>query len=138
MSQEEYQKLLDRLYSKLPERVKKIGDQALPSLIILSIGGSTVIKNFGEYSDRIRREPKIFAKYLLKELAVAGTVEDNGQLVIQGKFSSAVINMLVERFIKLYVKCSTCGSIDTILRREKNVWYIKCLACGAETPARPL
>lgn len=138
MLEDTYIKLLDRLYTKLPERVKKMGDQTLPTLNILNIGATTTIRNFSEFCDRIRREPKLVAKYLLKELAVAGSVNENGQLIIQGKFSSSVINMLIERFIKNYVRCSTCGSIDTILKKEKNVWVIKCLACGAETSTKPL
>ncbi|MEM0173806.1 MAG: translation initiation factor IF-2 subunit beta [Sulfolobaceae archaeon] len=138
MSQETYLKLLDRLYTRLPERVKKMGDQTLPALNILNIGANTIIRNFNEFCDRIRREPKLVAKYLLKELAVAGSITDNGQLVMQGKFSSSVINILIERFIKNYVRCATCGSIDTILKKEKNIWIIKCLACGAETSTKPL
>lgn len=138
MEEKEYLQLLDRLHSKLPEKVQKQGIQALPNLIILNIGTTTVIRNFKEYCDRLRREDKLCMKYLLKELGVAGTIESNGQLMIQGKFSSSVINTLMERFIKMYVRCPTCGSIDTILKKDRNVWYISCLACGAQTSVKPL
>ncbi|HII74789.1 MULTISPECIES: translation initiation factor IF-2 subunit beta [Sulfolobaceae] len=137
-TEEEYIKLLDRLYSKLPERVQKVSGQSLPNLIILSIGNNTIIKNFSEYCDRIRREDKLCAKFILKELAAPGNVDENGQLVIQGKFSSASINKIMERFIKTYVQCSTCKSLDTVLIKEKKAWYISCLACGAKTPVKPL
>lgn len=130
--------LLDRLYSKLPEKVHKVGTQTLPNLTVLNIGNSTIIRNFAEYCDRIRREDKICMKYLLKELAAAGSIDDKGELIIQGKFSSQVINTLMERFIKAYVQCSTCKSLDTILKKEKKGWYISCLACGAQTPVKPL
>jgi translation initiation factor 2 subunit 2 len=137
-SEKEYMELLDRLYSKLPEKVHKVGTQTLPNLIVLNIGNSTIIRNFAEYCDRIRREDKICMKYLLKELAAAGSMDDKGELIIQGKFSSQVINTLMERFIRTYVQCSTCKSLDTILKKEKKGWYISCLACGAQTPVKPL
>lgn len=139
MEEKEYLQLLDRLYNKLPEKVQKQGIQALPNLIILNIGATTIIRNFKEYCDRLRREDKLCMKYLLKELGVAGSEEANGQLVIQGRFSSSVINALMDRFIKVYVRCSTCGSVDTILvKKDRNVWYISCLACGAQTSVKPL
>jgi translation initiation factor 2 subunit 2 len=134
----QYKALLDRLYSKLPDKVQKVSGQALPTLIILHIGNNTIIKNFSEYCDRIRREDKICMRYLLKELAAPGSINENGQLVIQGKFSSSVINMLFERFLRAYVQCSTCKSLDTVLKKEKKIWYISCLACGAQTPVKPL
>ncbi|MCH4815274.1 MAG: translation initiation factor IF-2 subunit beta [Saccharolobus sp.] len=137
-SEKEYVEILDRLYSKLPEKGRKEGTQALPNLIIFNIGNTTMIRNFAEYCDRIRREDKICMKYLLKELAAPGNVDDKGELIIQGKFSSQVINTLMERFLKAYVECSTCKSLDTILKKEKKSWYIVCLACGAQTPVKPL
>ena len=137
-TEEEYIKLLDRLYAKLPERAQKIGSQILPNLIILTIGNATIIKNFNEYCDRLRRENKLCMKFLLKELAAPGNIDENGQLIIQGKFSSASINKIMDRFIRTYVQCSTCKSLDTVLIKEKKSWYISCLACGAKTSVRPL
>ncbi|WP_231112512.1 translation initiation factor IF-2 subunit beta [Stygiolobus azoricus] len=116
----------------------KVGGQALPSLMILQIGATTIIKNFAEYCDRIRRDNKICMRYLLKELGAPGSVNENGQLVIQGKFTSSVINALMDRFLRSYVQCSTCKSLDTVLKMDKKIWYISCLACGAQTPVKPI
>ncbi|MDT7900687.1 MAG: translation initiation factor IF-2 subunit beta [Acidianus sp.] len=135
---EDYEYLLDRVYSKLPKKSQVSETQALPSLIIFNVGNATIIKNFSEYCDRIRREDKLCMKYLLKELAAAGSINESGQLYIQGKFSSSVINTLMERFLKTYVQCSTCKSLDTVLVKEGKIWYIQCLACGAKNPVKPL
>ena len=137
-TEKDYEALLDRLYKKLPEKSLKVSGQALPNLIILHIGTSTIIRNFSEYCDRIRRDPKICMRYLLKELGAPGSLAENGQLVIQGKFTSSVINTLMDRFLRSYVQCSTCKSLDTVLKMEKKVWYISCLACGAQTPVKPI
>jgi translation initiation factor 2 subunit 2 len=137
-TEEEYLKLLDRAMQEIPQKAKKVGTQVIPNLVIFNVGTSTVIKNFREYCDRIRRDEKIVMKYLLKELGAPGSINENGQLVIQGKFSSSSINSLMDRFLKIYVRCSTCGSYDTVLKREGKVWYVSCLACGAQTPVKPI
>lgn len=137
-SEADYLALLDRAFNELPQKVKKVGSQVLPALVIFNVGNSTVIKNFREYCDRIRRDEKIVMKYLLKELGAPGSINENGQLVIQGKFSSSVINSLMDRFLRTYVQCSTCKSYDTILKKEGKVWYVVCLACGAQTPVKPI
>jgi translation initiation factor 2 subunit 2 len=136
-SDKEYMYLLDRVYTKIPKKTSE-STQNLPSLIILNIGNTTIVRNFSEYCDRLRREDKLCMRYLLKELAAAGSISDNGQLVIQGKFSSSIINTLMERFIRTYVQCSTCKSLDTVLVKENKVWFIQCLACGAKTSVKPL
>ncbi len=135
---EDYEYLLDRVYSKLPKKSQVSETQTLPSLIIFNVGNTTIIRNFSEYCDRIRREDKLCMKYLLKELAAAGSINESGQLYIQGKFSSSVINTLMERFLRTYVQCSTCKSFDTVLVKEGKIWYIQCLACGAKNPVKPL
>ncbi|ARM75139.1 translation initiation factor IF-2 subunit beta [Acidianus manzaensis] len=135
---EDYEYLLDRVYSKLPKKTQAEGIQNLPSLIIFNVGGTTIIRNFGEYCYRIRREDKLCMRYLLKELGAAGSISDNGQLLIQGRFSSSIINTLMERFLKTYVQCTTCKSYDTVLVKEGKIWYIQCLACGAKTSVKPL
>mgnify|MGYP001773268482 CR=1 FL=1 len=134
----EYEALLDRLYKKLPEKDMNVSGQTLPNLIILHIGTTTIIRNFSEYCDRIRRDNKICMRYLLKELGAPGSINENGQLVIQGKFASAVVSALMDRFLRSYVQCSTCKSLDTVLKIDKKIWYISCLACGAQTPVKPI
>jgi len=61
-----YQQLLDRLYSKLPQKEPSSAYQELPKLNIMSAGGTTIIRNFEEYCDRIRRDPKTGDQVLLK------------------------------------------------------------------------
>ncbi|QKR00504.1 translation initiation factor IF-2 subunit beta [Metallosphaera tengchongensis] len=133
-----YTALLDRLYAKLPKKDLATETQTLPVLSIITVGNTTIIKNFSEFCDRIRREDKLCMRYLLKELAAAGSLSDNGQLSIQGKFSSSIVNTFMDRFIKTYVQCSTCKSLDTVLVKDKKIWYIQCLACGAKSSVKPL
>jgi len=133
-----YEALLTRLYSKLPPK-RSMRAYDLPVLQIEYVGTHTIVRNFAEACDRLRREPRIVMRFMLRELAMPGAVDDKGQLVIYRKVAPHTIQQLFTRFIETYVKCPTCGSYDTVLERRKGkVWIIKCLACGAETFVRPI
>ncbi len=133
----QYDWLLDRAYSQLPQR-RSMKAYDLPSLEIEYVGDHTIIRNFAEVCDRLRREPRIAMRFFLKELAMPGTVDERGALVIYRRVSAHTLNTLYNRFLENYVKCPTCGSYDTELIRKGKVWYIKCLACGAEQFVKPV
>jgi len=132
-----YEDLLDRLYSRLPTKGPAQPIE-LPQLDVVHVGLHTHIKNFKEVCDRIRREPRIVMRYLLKELAAKGSLDDSNNLTIFSRISSQTLNTLFNRFLMSYVRCSTCGSFDTVLKKQGKVWIISCLACGAETPVKPV
>jgi len=142
MSSEEkaldYMWLLDRLYSKLPSKTLTQQTLDIPPLNIVHVGLQTHIKNFKEVCDILLREPRICARYLLKELAARGSIDDSGNFIIYSRVSAHTINTLFKRFLNSYVRCSTCGSYQTKLIRRGKVWIIRCLACGAETPVKPI
>lgn len=133
----QYERLLERLYSKLPSKSLSQPIE-LPQLEVVHVGIHTQIKNFKEVCDRIRREPRVVMRYLLKELGARGSLDESNNLVIFGRISSQTLNTLFNRFLMTYVKCSTCNSFDTVLKKSGKVWVISCLACGAETPVKPV
>jgi len=103
------------------------------------IGTKTMIRNFKQLSSAMRREPRLVMRYLLKELGTSGNYdEENGILVINAKVSSATLGNLIQRFVKTYVVCPTCGAPDTKLERRGKAWILICEACGAEQPVPPL
>jgi len=128
-----YEELLERAYSKLP--AKPVSKEAfeIPRAEIMVAGGKTIILNFRHIADYLNREPKILQKYFMKELGVPAFIGEAGQLILQGRFSSHVINRLIEMFVKKYVICPTCGSRFTKLIKSGKVFILRCEACGAET-----
>jgi len=134
-----YDYLLERLYSRLPARGVKAGRFELPRVAVERVGSKTIIRNFKQLCDVTRREPRILMRYLLKELGAAGSYdEDSGMLTINVRVSAATLNKLLERFVKTYVICPTCGAPDTRLERRGKAWILICEACGAEQPVPPI
>ena len=132
----DYEFLLEKLYRKVPPK-SGIGEYQIPEPQVIRIGEQTVVRNLREISLKLKRDPKLVARYLQKELATAAHYdEDSGQLVLNVKVSRKVISKFLDIFLKQYVKCPTCGSVDTRLERVGKAFIIKCEACGAEQPVK--
>lgn len=133
----DYEWLLDRVYKKIPPKSGS-GTFELPEPQVIRVGTQTIIKNFRDISQKLKREPDMVSRYLMKELASAGSYEESsGQLVLSVKVSSKVLKQLLDMFVKSYVRCPTCGSIDTHIEKRGKVWVLVCEACGAEQTLKP-
>lgn len=132
---EDYRTLLERAMSKIQGR-REAMPHDLPDLEVEYAGTKTIVRNLQQISQRLNRSPRIIARYFLKELASPGTINPAGALEIWGSGGKPIrkttLQNMFSRFIQTYVRCSTCGSIDTDLIRRGKIWTIKCLACGAE------
>ncbi|MBI4018369.1 MAG: translation initiation factor IF-2 subunit beta [Candidatus Aenigmarchaeota archaeon] len=130
---QDYRELLKKARANLPARKGDVRFE-MPRASVYVTGRMTTVKNFAEIVKALRREPKHMAKYLFKELATPGEIK-GGELVLQGIFSSFVINSKVENYAEEFVYCHECGKPDTSFVRTDRIEQIKCEACGARRPA---
>jgi translation initiation factor 2 subunit 2 len=134
----DYESLLQRLYKKVPVPASSGERFEPPKAIVMNMGSQTIIRNFREIADKMRREPQLLQRYLLKELATSGTYdESSGALILNIRITASSINKLIDRFVKTYVICPTCGRPDTRIIKKGKIWILKCEACGAEQPIKP-
>lgn len=132
-----YELLLEKLYSKVPPKSGS-AEYEIPEPEIIRIGDQTIIRNFRDISSKLKREPRMIARYLQKELAAAASYDEgSGQLSLNVKVSKKVVDQFLRLFLKTYVRCPTCASIDTRLERRGRAMILKCDACGAEQPVKP-
>lgn len=131
----DYEALLDRLVTNLPDVVKQDIRFEPPRANSAIQGNRTIIYNFNEIVHVLHRPPQHLLKYLLKELGTAGEI-DGHRVVLQGRFPDIVVNNRVSNYIKEYVLCPECGKPDTQIIKEERVRVMKCLACGARHPIR--
>ncbi|MCE4617449.1 MAG: translation initiation factor IF-2 subunit beta [Desulfurococcales archaeon] len=134
-----YEKLLERLYARVPRKISGTERFEVPRVSIIHQGSHTIIRNFREIALRLRRDPQILLRYLLKELAAAGNYDDESGIArINIRVSSKSLNTLIDRFVKTYVICPTCGRPDTRIVKRGRTWILVCEACGAEQPVKPI
>lgn len=133
----DYERLLDRLYSMVPAPASTGERFEIPKPVVIYVGAQTIIKNFREIADRMKRDTDMLGRYLLKELATSGDYEgSSGSFKLNVKVSGTSIYQLLERFAKSYIICPTCGRPDTYIKKSGRVWILKCEACGAEQPLK--
>ncbi len=98
-------------------------------------GNQTILRNFLQISNSLRREPKHLLKFLAKELASPASQEEQ-RAVFQTKVLQRQIQQRIEDYIKEYVVCKECGKPDTKLLKEDRILIMKCEACGARSAVR--
>ena len=130
MSEEEYQKLLDRAFSKLPSLTVEKIDFVIPAADVFSEGTKTIIRNIAVIADAARRAPADIARYIGKEFSVPVNVEDQ-RLIINGRFPNEEVNRRVKKYFEIYVICKECKKPDTRLEQADKGMYLICEACGA-------
>jgi translation initiation factor 2 subunit 2 len=127
-----YEEMLEKAMKELPKEIRIKERFEVPKAVCEVAGNKTVLRNFGEILTILRRDANHLSKFLLKELATAGSIEGNS-LVFQGKISREMIQNKIEDYVKKFVICKECKSPDTKLVKEGRITVLKCEACGARS-----
>ncbi len=133
----DYEGLLKRARSQLPEIGVKSERLELPRLHYARIGMRTVIYNFKEVADALDRDPQHVLKFLTGEMATAATVQGS-RVIFQGKFSEDTFQRLIQRYMESFVVCPVCKRPDTKIVKEKRLSFLVCQACGAKSSVKQL
>jgi len=132
---EQYEKLLEKAYKEVKVVERNSERFEIPKVIGQVSGSFTYITNIVQIADYLRRDVNQLAKFLMKELAVPGKIE-NGRLCLKGRLNSGSVNEKIEKYAKEFVICPVCGKPDTEIISEKGVKLKHCLACGAKSPVK--
>jgi translation initiation factor 2 subunit 2 len=132
-----YDELLKRACSQMPEVSLKRERLELPRLYITTIGMRTIISNFKEVADVLNRNPQHILKFLTREMATAATFHDT-RAVFQGKFKRDSFERLLQRYMESFVICPVCKRPDTKIVKEKRLSFLVCNACGAKSSVKQL
>lgn len=130
---EDYFALLDRAKKNLPEVIESHERFSLPEFDILQEGKTTVIRNFIDVTDVLRRDPEHLLQYLLRELGTPGNI-DNRRVVLKSKISPGLIASKIQNYTETFVLCSECGRPDTKFYKEGRTLVLECEACGSHRP----
>jgi translation initiation factor 2 subunit 2 len=133
MSDDEYLALLERAKQKLPEKIEKHERFSVPEPDVFQEGKTTMIRNFADIADALRREPTHLLQYLLRELGAPGYIEGT-RAVFKAKLAENQISDRIRDYTETFVLCSECGRPDTHIVKEGRILLLECEACGAHRP----
>jgi translation initiation factor 2 subunit 2 len=128
----DYEELLKKARSQIPELTSKHERLELPRLHMTVIGMRTTIFNFKEIANALNREPQHLLKYLTREMATAATMQEP-RVIFQGKFSQETLQRLIQRYMENFVICPVCKRPDTKIVKERRLSFLVCEACGARS-----
>ena len=129
-----YEQLLEKAYKEV--KPIETGERfEVPKVKGHVEGTKTIITNFSQICDTLRRDKGHVTKFLYKELATPGVI-DGERLILNRKLTSVKINEKIAAYANEFVICSECKKPDTELIKENRLMFIKCLACGAKKTVR--
>ena len=132
---ESYDKLLEKAYAKVKVVSQNTERFEIPKVSGMVQGKNTVITNISQIANYIRRPLDHLAKFLQKELATSGKI-DNDRLILNTKLGSEKVNEKIILYAKEFVICPVCNKPDTEIITEKGIKFKHCLACGAKSPIK--
>jgi len=133
----DYEDLLKRARSQIPEVVSKRERLELPRISLSVVGMRTIVYNFKEIAEALNRHPQHLLKFLTREMATAATMQEV-RVIFQGKFSRETLERLIQRYMESFVICPVCKRPDSKIVKEKRLSFLVCEACGAKSSVRQL
>ena len=126
-----YTLLLDGIYETLNDNNQLFGNKNvnISKPDIKYENRKTFWYNYGKNCSQINRTTDQIKKFIEKEMAVETSINDKSNLILRGRYNFAMIAGAYKKYIKNYVQCTTCKSMDTeIIRNSSNrLDYLKCL-----------
>ena len=125
--------MLDDLYSNL--NVQKNEKLILPNLIIVTSTTNTFFKNAKDVLRTLKCNPEHYVKYMDTELGSVNWVSNSKKdgIIIKGKVKKLKIQLLLQEYIKKYICCNICKSLNTKIIKDKKINYIYCNKCFSKT-----
>ncbi len=133
MADDDYLSLLKRAKDDLPDTIEKHERFSIPEPDVFQEGKQTVIRNFGDIVDTLRRDEEHLLHYLQRELGAPGEI-DGRRAILKARLSSDQIMDRIESYTSSFVLCSECGRPDTKITKDGRVLVLECDACGAHRP----
>lgn len=133
----QYEKLLENAYEKLPKIEQGSDRFQIPRIDSIIQGNQTIIRNFSQIAEVLRRDPKHILKYLTREFATPGGF-DGTRATFQSKIYPKLMEKKLESYVKEYIICKECKKPDTKIIKEDRITFLKCDACGAKSSVKSI
>jgi translation initiation factor 2 subunit 2 len=129
-------KMLNDVYVELDTLTTNSSKLIIPDPIIEKSTTNTYWKNVKKILQSINRSPEHFIEFLNKELKTGEWISNSKSdgIVMIGKFTKNQIMHVISEYIKKYVICNICNSIDTIMDKNKELrsYFVLCNKCKSQ------
>lgn len=131
MANYDYIDLIDRLEKKGVYSNKK-EKKTIPKPSLVANGTrKSCWTNIEDTCKRMDRPVEHVKNFIAEELAVQCSIGGDEKLIIHGRFKSVQVQSVIVKYVKEYVKCPVCNSMNTIFEKQDRITFQKCLECFA-------
>ena len=111
----------------------------LPTPVAMRVGSNkSALINFMDICRFLHREPSHLATFILTEFATSGAVDGCLRLILRGRFRERHFEVALKSYVRSFVLCSTCRSMETILIKENRLIFLKCMTCHSKFTVQKL
>ncbi|HIF46639.1 MAG TPA: translation initiation factor IF-2 subunit beta [Candidatus Poseidoniales archaeon] len=135
MAEFEYEDLLDRARSNIPEEISSRARWTLPDPQIMIEGSNTIFRNFVEVVNHMERDDNHVYQFILNELGTSGS-RDGPRARFKGRIPPKRIKKTIVNYVNTFIKCGQCKAPDTHFIKQDRTTLLKCQACGATRPVK--
>ena len=127
-----YDDLLYRLHvaKQAEDNYKKVN---LPPLKVIRKNRLSVIANFSVFSEKLNRTKEQISDYYKSETGANNSINNQGQLLIQGVLNETKCESILRNYIRDFVMCKQCKSLNSVLVKESGLTFLECHQCLAKT-----
>lgn len=131
----DFNTMLDNVYCELESKTVQSHKLVLPVPTIIINGSNTHWTNVKKILILINRPPEHFVEYFNHQIGSTNWISSSKSdgLIIVGKHKIKQITQHTHEYIKKYVICTSCSSIDTVMEKNKLLrsYNIKCCKCNS-------
>lgn len=133
----DYDAMLERAFTNMPKAVLEKERFEIPKARGHLEGNKTIISNFPQIAQALRRPVEHILKFLLKELATPGDFR-RGMLMLGSKVTASRVNQKIREYAEEFVFCQSCGKPDTDIKTDGGLNVLSCSVCGARQVVKML
>lgn len=128
-----YDMLVDHGYKVLKQmREKESSCETMKlNLEVKREGSNKTSVNIVVIANNVNRDVEHVTKYITQETLTSGSINIEGKLLLRGNFTKMQIQDILRKYLEIYVACRGCAKLDTVLEKEKRLWFVKCVKCGS-------
>lgn len=125
-----YVYLLEDIYDTLDKNSNLFGNLEIKVAkpeARFDITKKTVWSNFRSICKELKSEEEQIAKFFAKEYSATLSINQEGHLLIKGRYSDLIIGSALKKYIRTFLQCVACKTINTTVERKANkLTYLVC------------
>ena len=125
--------LLEDIYDSLDKNSNLFGNReilvAKPEAKF-DITKKTIWSNFRSVCRELKKEEIEISNFFAKEYSTTLSINQEGHLLIKGRYTDIMIGSTLKKYIKTFLQCSACKGINTTVEKKAN--KLNYLVCNNE------